>query len=160
MQAPGLRPWWKSESTFCMLGCFSVGPTVWPYGSRDPMDYSPPGSSVHGILQARILEWVAISFSRASSWPRDQTCVSYVYLHRQTGSSPHPPCPKCRSGLLSAGQATLRAVSRHWHWMFEFWVSRFSPHNTYTLSMAMSQKHSPHQNLPPRVWLLVIETGV
>ena len=35
--------------------------------SRDPMDCSPPGSSVHGILQARILEWVAISFSRGSS---------------------------------------------------------------------------------------------
>ena len=37
----------------------------------DPMDYSPPGSSVHGILQARILEWVAISSSRGSSQPRD-----------------------------------------------------------------------------------------
>ena len=34
---------------------------------HDPMDCSPPGSSVHGILQARILEWVAISFSRRSS---------------------------------------------------------------------------------------------
>ena len=34
---------------------------------RDSMDYSPPGSSVHGILQARILEWVAISYSRESS---------------------------------------------------------------------------------------------
>ena len=42
----------------------------------DPMDCSPPGSSVHGILQARILEWVAIPFSRGSSWPRDQTWVS------------------------------------------------------------------------------------
>ena len=41
-----------------------------------PMDCSPPGSSVHGILQARILEWVAISFSRGSSQPRDGTCVS------------------------------------------------------------------------------------
>ena len=38
----------------------------------DPMDYSPPGSSVRGILQARILEWVAISFSRGSSQPRDR----------------------------------------------------------------------------------------
>jgi len=38
----------------------------------DPMDYSLPGSSVHGILQARILEWVAISFSRGSSQPRNQ----------------------------------------------------------------------------------------
>ena len=37
----------------------------------DPMDCSLPGSSVNGILQARILEWVAISFSRGSSWPRD-----------------------------------------------------------------------------------------
>ena len=37
----------------------------------DPMDWNPPGSSVHGILQARILEWVAISFSRGSSQPRD-----------------------------------------------------------------------------------------
>ena len=36
----------------------------------DPMNCSPPGSSVHGILQARILEWVAISSSTASSWPR------------------------------------------------------------------------------------------
>ena len=42
----------------------------------DPVDYSPPGSSVHGILQARILEWVAMSSSRGSSWLRDQTCVS------------------------------------------------------------------------------------
>ena len=42
------------------------------------MDYSPPGSSVHGILQARVLEWVAISFSRGSSWPRDQTQVSHI----------------------------------------------------------------------------------
>ena len=42
----------------------------------DPVDCSPPGSSVHGILQARTLEWVAISFSRGSSQPRDRTCVS------------------------------------------------------------------------------------
>ena len=42
----------------------------------NPMGCSPPGSSVHGILQARRLEWVAISFSRASSWPRDRTQVS------------------------------------------------------------------------------------
>ena len=42
----------------------------------DPMDCSLPGSSVHGVLQARILEWVAIPFSRGSSWPRDRTWVS------------------------------------------------------------------------------------
>ena len=42
----------------------------------DPMIYSPPSSSVHGIFQARILEWVAIPFSRESSLPRDRTLVS------------------------------------------------------------------------------------
>ena len=44
----------------------------------EPMDCSPPGSSVHGILQARILEWVAIYVSRASSRPRDQTQLSCI----------------------------------------------------------------------------------
>ena len=42
------------------------------------MDYSLPSSSVHGILQARILEWVAISFSREYSWPREWTQVSCI----------------------------------------------------------------------------------
>ena len=44
----------------------------------DPMVYSPAGSSIHGILQARVLEWGAISFSRGSSRPRDQTRVSHI----------------------------------------------------------------------------------
>ena len=44
----------------------------------DPMDRSLPGSSVHGILQARMLEWVAISSSRGSLRPRDQTCGSCI----------------------------------------------------------------------------------
>ena len=44
----------------------------------DLMDCCQPGSSVQGILQARTLEWVAISFSRGSSQPTDQTCVSYL----------------------------------------------------------------------------------
>ena len=69
MMTPGARigassrnyPFAKSHLTLC-----------------DPMDCSPPGSSVHEISQARILEWVVISFSRESIQPRDQTCVSYV----------------------------------------------------------------------------------
>ena len=44
----------------------------------DPMDCSLLGSSVHGIFQARILEWVAISFSRVSFWPRYRTQVSHI----------------------------------------------------------------------------------
>ena len=44
----------------------------------DPMGCSPPGTSVHGILQVRTLEWVAISLSRGSSWPRDSTHISGI----------------------------------------------------------------------------------
>ena len=54
------------------------------------MDHSPPGSSVHGILQARILEWVAMPCSRGSSWPGDRTCVSCL-LCWQVGSLPLAP---------------------------------------------------------------------
>ena len=61
LEPPRFR-WWFSHSS-CPTLC-------------DPMDCSPPGSSVHGILQARVLEWVAMSFSRGSSRPRDQTQVS------------------------------------------------------------------------------------
>ena len=62
----------------CMLSRFS---RVW---LCNPRDCSPPGSAVHGILQAGILEWVAIPFSRGSSWPRDQTrffCVFCIGRH-------------------------------------------------------------------------------
>ena len=50
----------------------------------DPMDCSLPRSSVHGIFQARVMEWVAISFSRGSSQPRDQTWVSCIVGRRFT----------------------------------------------------------------------------
>ena len=55
----------------CMLSCFShvqLFANLW----------SPPGSSVHGILQARILEWVAMPSAMGSSWPRDRTWVFYI----------------------------------------------------------------------------------
>ena len=48
-------------------------PTLW-----DPMNYHLPVSSVHGIFQARILEWVAIPFSKGSFWPRVRTWVSWI----------------------------------------------------------------------------------
>ena len=62
-------PWsevkWSEVSQSCPTFC-------------DPMDCSLPGSSVYGIFQARVLEWVAISFSRGSSWPRDRTRISRI----------------------------------------------------------------------------------
>ena len=85
-------PWWGIKSHFKWIEFlnFSVGIQlffflrVWTVCTQscltlcDPMDYSPPGSSVHGISQARVLEWVAISYSRGSSWLRDRTCVSCI----------------------------------------------------------------------------------
>ena len=68
----------------------------------DPMDCSPPASSVHGISQARILEWVAISFSRGSSQPRDQThvsCIDSLVLYHWATRETHLfvyPIPKPR----------------------------------------------------------------
>ena len=53
--------------------------------SCEPMDCNPPGSSVHGILQARILEWVAMFASRGFSQHRDRTCVSPIKLALASG---------------------------------------------------------------------------
>ena len=58
------------------------------------MGCSPPGSSVPGILQAKILEGVAMPFSRGSSWPKGRTWVSYGLLHWQVGSLPLVPSGK------------------------------------------------------------------
>ena len=60
------------------LEWYKEGDTSQGNNSWGPMDYSPPGSSVHGLFQARILEWIATSSSRGSSWPTDQTCISYI----------------------------------------------------------------------------------
>ena len=60
-----LRMWWCLVIKSCPTLC-------------NPMDCSPPDSSVHGISQGRILEWVTISYSRDSSRTRDQTHISYV----------------------------------------------------------------------------------
>ena len=71
----------------------------------DPMDRSPPGSSVRGILQARILEWVAMPSSRGSSRPGDWTCVScvgrVVLYHQCHLGSPHFTCTSAQSTVLS-----------------------------------------------------------
>ena len=91
----------------------------------NPMDCSTPGSSIHGIFQARVLEWVATAFSRGSSWPRDRTQVSLiagrcftVWATREDLisktfhllPSPHSDCPQLRLGQTLA--------SGPFHWLF------------------------------------------
>ena len=109
----------------------------------DPMDCSLPGSFLHRILQARILEWVAISFSRGSSWPRDWTGVSRIagrcfnlWATREAQSEVTQLCPTlCDSvdyslsgssvhGIFQAGVLEWVAISfsrkssqpRDWTW--------------------------------------------
>ena len=77
----------------------------------NPMDYSPLGSSVHDILQARILEWVAISFSKGSCWPRDRihiACIAGRFL------------PLCHQG-----SPILTLPSKENKWMFRLSVILF-----------------------------------
>ena len=84
--------------------------------SFDCTDRSPPGSSVHGISQARIREWVALSFSRASSWPRDWTCMSCIdrpILCQPSHQRSHPltSSPKFPCSLLPAKVMAFTHVS-------------------------------------------------
>ena len=115
---------WRQEDFWKISGLWD-GWVLWLIGlvwfghsfvsnSCNPVDCSLPGSSVHGILQARILEWVAISFSRESSQSRDWMLVSCIVSgfftsepprwdgwleqitksqgHSQRGPGCHPPC--------------------------------------------------------------------
>ena len=127
-------PVYASSSLVSEL-CKSLSPCLWPSSVcaqslqscltlGDPMDYSLPDSSVHGIFQARILDWFAISFSRGSSRPKDATslsCVSCIgrwsLYHRairetlslqsahslMNSSAVHPGMPKASSGQVTNG---------------------------------------------------------
>ena len=64
--------------SLCLKVLITPSGLTWHHGLCDTMDCNPPGSSVHGILQARVLEWVTIPFSRGSPQPRDWTQVSCI----------------------------------------------------------------------------------
>ena len=80
------KVYWLLRKTGCCCLVTKSCPTL-----CDLMDCSPPGSSVHGISQSRILEWVAISFSRGSSWPRDWIWVSCIARGFFTTEPPGKP---------------------------------------------------------------------
>ena len=85
--------YWTCILRVCV--CAQPCPTLY-----DPMDCSPPGSSVLGIVQARILEWVAISSSRGSSWPRSQIHISSIsYTGRQIFTTEPPGKPLWRNNI-------------------------------------------------------------
>ena len=69
---------WGPTVCVCVCVCVYLLVAQWYPTVCNPMDCSLPGSSIHGILQARILEWVTIPFFRGSSWPRDWIHVSWT----------------------------------------------------------------------------------
>ena len=79
----------NSEQIFASLTSVSVTQSCLTL--CNPMDYSPPGSSVHGILQARILECTAMPFSRESSWPKDQAWISALQADSLPSEPPGKP---------------------------------------------------------------------
>ena len=107
----------------------------------DPMDCSPPGSSVRGILQARILEWAAISSSRGSSQPRGRTRLS-CFLHWQEDSLPRaPPMISHVAQMVK----NLPAFQEPWRCGFDPWVGRIPWRKTRqpTLVFLPGESHGP-----------------
>ena len=95
------RNYWLTSYCVCVyqsLGCIPI--------LGDPMDCTPPGSSVRGILQTRILEWVAIPFSRGSSRTRDRTLASCT-----AGRLPYEPPGKPHLFLIYLGLKGMQSWS-------------------------------------------------
>ena len=110
-----------------------------------PMGCSSPGSSIHGIFQARILEWVAIAFSRGSSQPRDETWVSCTagrfFTNWATREAPY------KSTILMKFQST------------SYWAIFFLKHNKVSLKFTWKNKPSALNKIcwKGEAWLPVIK---
>ena len=119
---------------------------------RDPMDCDPPGSSIHGILQARILEWVAIPFSRRSFQFRDQTQVSRItgrfFTIWATREAKQKPCllsnKNIRAVKVKVAQSCLPLQP---HGLHSLW--NFPSQNTGVGSCSLFQGIFPTQGLNP-----------
>ena len=97
-QAPGVGDGQGSLACCSPWGGKELDMTEWLNWTE--LNCSPPGSSVRGILQARILEWVVIRFSREPSWPRDQTCVSCIAGRFFTVWATKEACLTSRTSLV------------------------------------------------------------
>ena len=108
------------------------------------MDCSPPGSSIHRISRARILEWVAIPFSRGSSWPRDRTGVSWIscigrqsLYHQATWEGDDPD-------LLVSWLIQVPAYCRLNHWLpISRWQHQIHRMNIYALQKFLCWNSNP-----------------
>ena len=98
----------------------------------DSMDYSPPGSSVHGILQARLLELVAMSSSRGSSQPSDRTWVSCISGRFFTTELPG----KCILFILSPCK---NSAIHFKHWVSTFYIAKWDLKHFLNMSCKTSE---------------------
>ena len=140
----------------------------------DPMDYSPLGSSVHGILQARILDWVAISSSRRSSQPRNQTWVSCSAgdpgsipgSGRSSGEGNSNPVQySCLENPMDGGAwcATVHRVAKSQTRLSDFTHTHTHTH-THTLFPSMApgspEKAQGFSWLQPGNWELIVSPSL
>ena len=116
-------------------------------------DRSPPGSSVHGILQARILQWVAVPFFRGSSQPRDQTQVSHIAGRLFTIWAKRKP-------ILFQGQPEIRKTQSFYSWLplknphsiyWELKLKREKKKKSQVLAQSSTQKMSKFGSTYPAV---------
>ena len=98
---------WSQSCVLCCAKSLQPCPALW-----DPMDSSPPGSSAHGILQARILKWVAISFSKGSSSYEVNLLLCLVQW--QVGSLPLAP-PRKPPGMTISSCSEKHQIPSWWH---------------------------------------------
>ena len=120
------------------------------------MDCSPPGSSIHGISQARILEWVVISFSRGSSWPKDRaqdSCIAGVFFTVEPPGKPLSLATHDQNQFL-IGQLHPNASGTPQH-------AYLLNHNSSTLVQMLknlpAMRETPVQSL---IWEDPLETGM
>ena len=109
------------------------------------MDCSLPGSSVHGIFQAIVLEWITISFSKGSSQPRDRTWVSHIIDRRFTiwarGDCPRLHVNKQRHYFANRGPSSQRygfSSSHIWMWVLDYKES-WTPKNWCFWAVVLEQ---------------------
>ena len=112
-----------------MLSC------VWL--SATPMDCRPPGSSVHGIFQARILEWVAMPSSRGSSRPRDWTPVSWVSCRQNLYHQHHLNFPEM-------GKKPHAETGKHRHRTERCWKYEGQTHTCSHTTPPLTHADAPH----------------
>ena len=114
-----LHSWWQGKVKMLVAQlCLTLS---------DPVDGSPPGSFVRGILQATVLKWVAIPFSRGSSWPKSPAAIpdpslQGLFLTQVSGGSSWPkslgalPDPSLR-GLFLTQVSRGSSWPKHWNWI-------------------------------------------